>query len=119
MADYMASLDRLLARPESRYLPAHGGAIADGPAHVRALKAHRRMREAAILQGLRRGDRTIAELVERVYRGLDPRLAPAASLSTLAHLEDLVRRGAAAADGPPTLSARYWPAAAIPADASG
>ena len=119
MADYMASLDRLLARPESRYLPAHGGAVADGPAHVRALKAHRRMREAAILEGLRRGDRTIAELVERVYRGLDPRLAPAASLSTLAHLEDLVRRGAAAADGPPTLSARYWPAVAIPDDASG
>lgn len=114
MADYMASLDRLLARPEHRYLPAHGGDIADGPAHVRALRAHRRMRETAIMERLQRGDGTVEELVGQIYRALDPRLAPAAALSTLAHLEDLVRRGAAAADGPPTLTARYWPIEATP-----
>ncbi len=121
MADYLASLDRMLERSERRYLPAHGGEIADGPAHARALRAHRKMREATILERLRRGDRTVAELVAQVYPRLDGRLAPAAALSTLAHLEDLVRRGAAAADGPPTLAARYRPVAAIPdtADAAG
>ncbi|MGH6923389.1 MAG: MBL fold metallo-hydrolase, partial [Propylenella sp.] len=107
MADYMVSLDRLLARPEGRYLPAHGGEIRDGPAYVRELKAHRKMREAAILDALRHGEQTVAALVEQVYRGLDPHLVPAAVLSALAHLEDLVRRGAVAANGPPTISARY------------
>jgi glyoxylase-like metal-dependent hydrolase (beta-lactamase superfamily II) len=107
MADYMASLDRLLARPEARYLPAHGGVIESGPAYVRELKAHRRMREAAILDALLKGEQTVAAVVREVYRGLDPQLVPAAALSALAHLEDLVRRGAVTADGPPTLSARY------------
>ena len=110
MADYMRSLDRLLARPERRYLPAHGGEIADGPRTVRALKAHRDMREAAIIERLRAGDRTLPELVEHIYVGLDPRLAPAAALSALAHLEDLFARGIVASDGPPTLAGRYWPA---------
>jgi glyoxylase-like metal-dependent hydrolase (beta-lactamase superfamily II) len=114
MSHYMSSLDRMLARRERLYLPAHGDEIVDGPARVRALKAHRKMREAAILEGLRRGRGSIAELVERVYQGLDPRLVPAASLSTLAQLEDLVARGVVAADGPPTLTARYWPAEATP-----
>lgn len=114
MADYMASLERLLARPERRYMPAHGGEIRDGPAYARELREHRRMREAAIMERLRRGDRSVDELVRRVYDGLDPRLVPAAALSTLAHLEDLVERGVAAADGPPSLAARYWPTEAIP-----
>ena len=48
MADYMASLDRLLERPESRYLPAHGGPIGNAHAYVRALRAHRKMREGAL-----------------------------------------------------------------------
>jgi glyoxylase-like metal-dependent hydrolase (beta-lactamase superfamily II) len=114
MADYLASLDRLLARTERRYLPAHGGEVADGPEYARALQAHRRMREAAILERLRRGDRTVKELVAQVYAGLDPRLAPAAALSTLAHLEHLVERGVAVADGPQTLGARYWPVETTP-----
>lgn len=111
MADYMASLDPLLERPEQTYFPAHGGAIGDAHSYVRALRAHRRMREAAILEGLRRGDRTIADLVGRVYQGLDPRLTGAAALSTLAHLEDLVARGLACAEKPATLNGRYRAAA--------
>ena len=107
MHDYMASLDRLLARPERTYLAAHGGPIPDGPAYVRALKAHRLMREAAILEALRKGDRTIPEIVARVYGGLDSALTGAAVLSTLAHLEHLIARGAAEADGPPTRDGRY------------
>jgi glyoxylase-like metal-dependent hydrolase (beta-lactamase superfamily II) len=112
MADDMASLDRLLERPERLYLPAHGGPIEGAHAFVRGLRAHRKMREAAILDGLRRGDRKISEVVARVYQGLDPRLAGAAALSTLAHLEDLVKRGLVTADAQPALDSAYWVAAA-------
>jgi len=108
MRAYMASLDRLLARPENTYLPAHGGPIYDAQAFVRTLRAHRKMRETAIVEGLRRGDDRISALVASAYQGLDPRLAGAAALSTLAHLEDLVERGVVLSDGPPSLNGRYW-----------
>jgi glyoxylase-like metal-dependent hydrolase (beta-lactamase superfamily II) len=93
MAAYMASLERLLARPEQSYLPGHGSEIENAHAYVRALRSHRRMREKAILDGLARGDRTIDALVDRNYPGLDPALIRAAAASTLAHLEDLAARG--------------------------
>lgn len=112
MGDYLNSLDKLLARPESLYFPAHGSAIENAPAYVRGLKAHRKMREAAILDRLARGDRTIPELVATIYRDLDPRLGGAAALSTLAHLEHLVGRSQVIAEGPPGLLARYSPAGA-------
>ncbi len=108
MSDYMASLERLLARPESRYFPAHGGDIREAHAFVRGLKAHRKMRERAIVERLEQGDRTIAEMVPRIYNGLEPRLAGAAALSTLAHLEDLLTRGIVSSDAAPSLSGRYW-----------
>jgi glyoxylase-like metal-dependent hydrolase (beta-lactamase superfamily II) len=38
MADYMRSLDRLLARPERLYMPAHGGPIRDAHPYLRALR---------------------------------------------------------------------------------
>jgi len=108
MADYMASLDKLAARPESRYLPAHGGAIDEAHAYVRGLRGHREMRERAIMERLAAGDQTVAEIVSRVYEGLDPALVPAAALSTLAHLEHLVERGLAGSTGASIAAARYW-----------
>jgi len=111
MADYMASLHRLLHRPEDLYLPAHGGPVRDAHEYVRELKAHRLEREAAILSALRDGKATIPELVAKVYVALDPRLGGAAGLSTLAHLENLVVRGLVNSDGPPALDRRYWLAA--------
>jgi glyoxylase-like metal-dependent hydrolase (beta-lactamase superfamily II) len=107
MADYMASLDKLMARPERRYLPGHGGQVADAPAYLRALRNHRKMREAAILERLAKGDETIGAMVKAIYRETDPRLHGAAALSVLAHLEDLVARGRVATDGPPAINGRY------------
>jgi hydroxyacylglutathione hydrolase len=103
MADYMASLDRLLARSERRYFPGHGGPVVDAPAHVAALKRHRLAREGAILAQLAAGDRVIGQIVAAVYTDTDPVLHPAAGLSVLAHLEDLVERGKVASDGVPRL----------------
>ena len=107
MADYMRSLNRLLDRSENVYLPAHGGAIPHARAHVRTLRNHRLMRERAILERLRLGDRTVEEVVRNLYVGLDAELLGGAAMSTLAHLEDLVARKLVAADGPPTLAAVY------------
>ncbi len=109
MADYMDSLARLAARPERAYLPGHGGPVRDAPAYVAALAAHRRGREQAIRARLAAGDETIAAIVQAVYVGLDPALAPAAGLSVLAHLEDLVARGLVAADPLPALTAQFRP----------
>jgi glyoxylase-like metal-dependent hydrolase (beta-lactamase superfamily II) len=107
MADYMASLDKLMARPEQVYLPGHGGPVTDAAGFLRGLKAHRKMREAAILERLGRGDETITQMVRAIYRDTDPRLHGAAGLSVLAHLEDLAARGKVATDGPPMLGSRF------------
>lgn len=110
MADYMASLDKLAERDDTVYLPGHGGPVHKPRQFVRALRTHRKMREAAILDRIRKGDRTIPEMVKEIYRDTDPRLHGAAGLSVLAHLEDLVARGAVATDGPPAIDGVFTPA---------
>jgi len=92
MADYMASLDRLLARADRIYYPAHGPAVEDPHGHVRRLIEHRRMRERQILAHLERGEGRIPAMVTQMYADVDPRLFPAAGRSVLAHLIDLERR---------------------------
>ena len=99
MAAYLASLDRLLARDDAVYFPAHGPAIEKPQAHVRALIGHRRMREKQILKQLQGGERRISSMVSEMYAGLDPRLHGAAARSVLAHLIDLEARGLAARRG--------------------
>ena len=110
MSDYMASLDRLAARDDGLYLPGHGGPVEKPAAFVRGLRTHRRMREAAIVERLKAGDRTIPDVVRAIYASTDPRLHGAAGLSVLAHLEDLVARGVVAADGEVSIDAAYRPA---------
>lgn len=97
---YVASLDRIAARPERLYLPGHGEPIPDGPERAHALKLHRQKREAAILHRLRSGPLDVTAIVQAVYRGLDPALLPAAEQSVRAHLADLDARGLIVADGP-------------------
>ncbi|WP_421929186.1 MBL fold metallo-hydrolase [Neoaquamicrobium sediminum] len=108
MSDYMASLDRLLGRDDRLFLPGHGGPVTQPAAFMRGLKAHRKMRERAIIERLRGGDRTIPEMVAAIYRDTDPRLYGAAGLSVLAHLEDLVGRGIAAAEGEPSIDGVFF-----------
>lgn len=110
MSDYMASLDKLILRSDDRvYLPGHGGPVTNPADFVRALRIHRRMREAAILDRLEKGDRTIQEIVRAIYRDTDPRLHGAAGLSVLAHLEDLVTRGAVTSADEVSVDAVYAP----------
>lgn len=107
MSDYMASLDRLLERNDHLLLPGHGGPVTKPSTFLRGLKAHRKMRERAILERLAAGDRTIAEIVATIYRDTDPRLHRAAASSVFAHLEDLVARGLVACDGLPSIRSEF------------
>jgi glyoxylase-like metal-dependent hydrolase (beta-lactamase superfamily II) len=93
MAAYMASLDKLLARTDRIYFPTHGPAIEDPQPHLQRLIAHRRGRESQILSHLDAGPARIGEMVQHMYRDVDPGLHPAAALSVLAHLLDLESRG--------------------------
>jgi glyoxylase-like metal-dependent hydrolase (beta-lactamase superfamily II) len=107
MSDYMASLEKLTRRPETTYFPGHGGAVRDAQTFVGHYIRHRLAREEAILRRLAKGETDIPTLVRAIYIGLDPRLAGAAGLSTLAHLEDLVARGRVATEGAPSISGVY------------
>ena len=71
MAAYMASLDKLLARRDSVFWPTHGPAITEPQRHVRAFIAHRREREAGIIDCLKAGIETADKMVERLYVGLN------------------------------------------------
>ena len=102
MADYMTSLEKLLARHETVFMPGHGGRIEQPQRMVKAYIVHRRWREQAILDAIRAGQITIKQVVAQVYQGLDPRLVNAASLSVLAHVEHLIARGLVHSDGPPS-----------------
>jgi len=99
MADYLASLAKLMLRDDRVYYPAHGEAIATPRRFVRSLIGHRKQREGQILRLLARGVGEIPAMVEQMYVGLDPRLVPAAQGSVLAHLVDLERRGRVRQEG--------------------
>jgi len=107
MAAYMASLEKLLGRHDRVYWPTHGPAITEPQPHVRAFVAHRREREAGILDCLRAGIGQIDGIVERLYVGLQPGLRRAAARSVQAHLIDLLGRGIVESDGPPALDTNY------------
>jgi len=99
MRDYVASLEKLLAREDVQYWPGHGGGLTEPQRMVRALLHHRRLREAAILAALDKSPAEIPALVAAIYQGLDQHLKGAAALSVLAHLQDLTERGLVRAEG--------------------
>ena len=107
MADYMASLHKLARRSEPLYLSGHGAPVREAPRYVQYLIRHRQARETSILHRLAKGQADIPTIVRAVYIGLDPRLVGAAALSVLAHLEELVARGAVTTEGPPSVSGTY------------
>ncbi len=99
MAAYMASLDKLHAREDKVYYPAHGPAVTKPRQLVRGMLGHRRQREAQILRLLGHGPLEIPAMVTAMYKGLDPRLTGAAGRSVLAHLIDLRHRGRVNSEG--------------------
>jgi glyoxylase-like metal-dependent hydrolase (beta-lactamase superfamily II) len=93
MAAYMRSLEKLQARSDAVYYPAHGEPVTKPQQFVRGLAGHRKQRERQILRLLESGDGIVADMVPKMYAGIDERLYGAAGRSVLAHLIDLRDRG--------------------------
>jgi len=93
LAQYMASLQRLLDLDSRVILPAHGPVIADPRALLLEYIAHRQERERQVLAGLASGPATVDTLVASIYADVDPQLHPMAALSLTAHLYKLESEG--------------------------
>ena len=91
MADYLASLARMLERAPSMLLPAHGPVITDAAGKLREYIAHRTMREDRVVAALRDRGGSLAELVPVVYADTPRMLWPLAERSLRAHLDKLVK----------------------------
>ena len=94
MGDYMKSLDRVQDMNFDILWPTHGAPIKDDVhGFIEAYKNHRRGREAAILKHLETGEISIRDMVKEMYADVDKRLHPAAALSVLGHMRQLVKEG--------------------------
>ena len=101
MADYFASLDKVIALPYRRYVPAHGGPIADGPGFAKALRAHRQGRNEQVLAAVAAGARSIGAIVAAIYPQQSFMVRRAAAMTITAHVEFLAQQG--------LLQVRRWP----------
>jgi glyoxylase-like metal-dependent hydrolase (beta-lactamase superfamily II) len=90
LTDFMGSCDRLLEGNWRVFYPGHGAPIPDPRARVEWLMAHRRAREASIIQALSGAPRTAASLATEIYTEVPQALLGAATRNVLAHLIDLV-----------------------------
>ena len=93
MADYFASLRRLLARDDRLLLPGHGPPVPEAHGFIQGLLDHRLQREAAILAALGPQPRTSRAVTAELYAGVDPRLLRAAERNVIAHLDKLRGEG--------------------------
>lgn len=96
MAAFMASLARMAGREDAVYFPGHGHPVEDPAGMVAHQTAHRRTREAQIVDALRRlGPSDPATLTADIYADVDSRLHGAAARNVFAHLLGLISIGAA------------------------
>jgi glyoxylase-like metal-dependent hydrolase (beta-lactamase superfamily II) len=93
LGDYLASLRRVLQLDVQRIYPAHGPVLEPARPVIEGYIAHRLERDAQILDAVRAGAETVADIVARVYRDVSPALHPVARLSVLSHLQKLERDG--------------------------
>ena len=108
MAQFLASLERLMQRHDKMFLPAHGGRIQTPQRVVKAYIMHRKWREQTILACLEEGICTVPRIVARLYGTLDAGLKEAAALSVLAHLEYLIDRDLVGAEGTSGVSSVFY-----------
>lgn len=107
MGDYFASLEKVKARGFDTLWPTHGAPVREVEPFIAGYIAHRRAREAQILDALAAGHTQIKAMVPSLYAAVDPRLHPAAAMSILAHMQQLAREGRVLCDGAPGLDATY------------
>jgi glyoxylase-like metal-dependent hydrolase (beta-lactamase superfamily II) len=91
LADYVSSLERLLALEPRRIYPGHGPIVEDAVAKLREYLDHRRERLQQVVEALAsRGPSTVDELVSAIYTDVPPGLAPMAARNVRANLDKLV-----------------------------
>ncbi len=96
---YMASLVRLQGIDLTRLLPGHGQELDQPREVINWYLAHRRQREEEIAAAIQGGATTLGEVVEIVYREVDPGLHPLAAISVMAHLRKLAHEGTVVIEG--------------------
>lgn len=111
MGDYMRSLEKIRQMGFETLWPTHGDAVR-GKAFVETFITeyanHRKAREAAILAELQGGETSIPAMVGRMYAEVDTRLHPAAAMSVLGHMLDLIERGVVVSpDAAPTPRSKF------------
>jgi len=108
LADYLRSLERLLAEEPGTIYPAHGPRIPDGRGKLREYLAHRRLREQEILAAVGDGLARIEEMVKRIYAAYPVELHAPAAGSVTAHLRKLEREGRVVRRGSEDPLAALW-----------
>jgi glyoxylase-like metal-dependent hydrolase (beta-lactamase superfamily II) len=93
LAEYLRSLERILALNPRRALPAHGPVIDDPHALIRHYVDHRAQRERQVLDALDAGAASLDDFLPRIYPDLKPALEPMARDTILAHLAKLESEG--------------------------
>ena len=99
LARYLTTLHRMLElRPRTIY-PGHGPVRTDAEGVLRDYIAHREEREAEVLAGLDAGDRTVRDLVARIYASYPPEVQDLAARTLTAHLLKLEHDGSVHKNG--------------------
>lgn len=93
VADYLASLDRLIAEEPRLILPGHGPDVPDARERLRAYRDHREERTVQVREALRAGARSVEAIRREVYGDLEAGLGWAADATIRAHLEHLEELG--------------------------
>lgn len=93
LIDFMASCALLQSRQWRIFHPGHGAPVDAPNARLDWLVAHRRTREAAILERLLEQPATAASLAAHIYADTPASLLGAATRNVLAHLVDLTGKG--------------------------
>ena len=93
MTSYIESLRKILNYKYKTFYPTHGGPITKPKQFVKALIAHRLMRQNQIINELLKNNLSIKEMVSKFYKTTDKRLWPAAEKSILANLLSLKDKG--------------------------
>ncbi|WP_341861146.1 MBL fold metallo-hydrolase [Gymnodinialimonas sp. 57CJ19] len=110
MTEFFTSVARLEARTDRIYYPGHGDPVTEPQARCTALIAHRRTREAQILEALRTiGPARAETLARHIYTDVAPALLPAAARNVLAHLIDLHTRARITTPGPIRADSLFHP----------
>jgi glyoxylase-like metal-dependent hydrolase (beta-lactamase superfamily II) len=93
MAAYLDSLARVRSLRLRSIAPGHGHLIDDPLAVIDEYVSHRLERERQVVDAVAAGDRTAANVVNRLYVGLIEELVPRARQSVHAHLRKLATDG--------------------------